>query len=533
MITLFEVSFEIANKVGGIHTVVSSKVQYLAPFVKDHILIGPYFESSKEFTKQQTPQHYQQTFETLAKEGIIAHYGQWNIPAKPQVILLEFGGAYDQLDYYKGEFYEHFEVDSLFAQHDYNEPFAFSIAAGKLIEQLLAVHPHKPIVQTHEWMTGITNLYCKFKQLPIKTVFTTHATMLGRAIVGNGENLYELLPTLNAFEKAKQLQIFSKFTCERASALFSDAFTTVSNVTAHECEIILGKKPQVTPNGFDIDDFPNVQHIFAKQEQSREKLNQFLQYFFYPYYKFDLEKTTLLFTSGRHEVRSKGIDVTLEAMNILEQKFANSDQHIVLFIFVPYSHQGPLQHVLRHKEQIEKKQPFSQPPKPQPELSAFSVDHNQIHDLCAQFNITNEQSKKVKLVYYPVYLEGNDGLLNQEYYDAICGCDIAVFPSFYEPWGYTPMESAVLAIPTITTNLAGFGQYVEKKSGITVLNRQTTTDTQCAHDIANAIEEYINLSDHKKMLRKLQIKLTATCIDWQVLIKKYQEIYEGLYNAKT
>ena len=110
MRTLFELSFEVCNKVGGIYTVVSSKAALMKQLFDEYILIGPYFadKAENEFVPQAVPANMQKTFDELAQEGIIAHYGKWVIGGEPQVILLEYKSQFDQVNEWKRIFWDNF-----------------------------------------------------------------------------------------------------------------------------------------------------------------------------------------------------------------------------------------------------------------------------------------------------------------------------------------------------------------------------------------------------------------------------------------
>lgn len=566
---VFEVSFEVCNKVGGIYTVVSSKAKILKERYWDFMLIGPYIEhqARQEFKQTTPPNEIRSAFDALSGLGLTFHYGRWLIKGAPTVILIEFSGAFKDLNEYKHLFWEKFGLDSLNAGYDYDEPFAFSLAAGKLIEQIIKNDSVPSVCHTHEWMTGFTALYLKARNVKIGTVFTTHATMLGRAICGSGEDLYTIMHHMNADEKARQHNVYAKYSAEKACASYVDVFTTVSQLTGEEAEKVLGKKADVLLiNGLDAEQYPPFEDASILHVQSRERLREFCMYYFFPYYTFDIEHTLFFYTSGRHEVHNKGIDITIEALARLNQqlKAENTTRTVVAFFWVPHATYGVRADVLenktyyrhiknyltRHNEELhksiiqrifleggmEKQDIFSEEFYQQvnklrtsfkreglPPLSPFICDErNEIISLFYKFGLLNHHDDRVKVVLYPTYLTGLDGMLDFTYNEAIAGCHLGLFPSYYEPWGYTPAESIALGVPAVTSDLAGFGRFVkDNNGGVYVLERQGKPHGQVIDSYAKTLADFSRLDRTQRIDEKINAKRLSLRTNWATLIENY------------
>lgn len=567
---LFESSFEVGNMVGGIHTVLATKAEHILKYVEQYFLIGPYFhdQAKKEFKELPIPQNIQPIIAELEQHDIIAHYGEWMVPGNPKTFLLEFQSQFTKLNAQKKELYDKFQVESLGADYDVSEPMAFSLAAAKLIQAYTRstncnITECDIISQTHEWMTGYINLFLKQTELPIRTVFTTHATILGRTLSTFGWD--RKAKNFNPDEKAKEFNIIQKHSAEKASAKYSDVFTTVSDTTGEEATFILGKKPDIlTYNGIPYNTFPDLEKIQTQHLKSRKQLFDFLQYYFFPYHTFDTTKTRIVFTSGRHEVHNKGIDITIDALGKLnkELKEQQSEQTVIAFIWVPYETYGVMRELLEQKitfehinqqiteiiEHQERKifqqlaegkkgfidlsgytqlqhvlEPFKRKHNNAP-ISTHYVKHNEIHDKLSQAGLANNPDDKVKIVYYPTYLDKFDNLLDMDYYQTIIGTDLGIFPSFYEPWGYTPAESIAVGVPAITSNLAGFGQYMKNSESVTIIER-TNDHQQEVEQLYKAIKAHITLTNHQLARLRTLTKLNSEQIDWAKLVKYYLQAY--------
>lgn len=575
---LFELSWEVCNKVGGIYTVVMSKSALMKKNFKNYFLIGPYIEEKAklDFEPVDPPKEIKEVFDDLIKEGIICHYGKWTIKSEPYVILIDFKKYTEKKNDIKKELWEDYKIDSMGVQWDFEEPMIWSYAAGKLIEKIIAKYPElKASAHCHEWMAGFALLYLKKKKAKIGTVFTTHATMLGRSIAGNNFDLYNSLDKINPEEEAYKLKIQSKFLTERACAHTADAFTTVSEITALEAEKLLGRRADVLVlNGLDISKFPTIEETSIKHITVRERIREFLTYYFFPYYTIDLQHNLIYFIVGRYEFRNKGLDVLIKSLGKVNERLKKEDtkRTISVFFWIPAQNSGRRTEVLEnknyyrhiknfvnyHSDEIinkvisnivsQKKLSVSNIFSDEffkhlkrdiihfkrggdPPLSTHYMDEEKDAMITEmrKNGLNNKEEDKVKVIIYPVYLDGADEMINLNYYDTIAGCHLGVFPSYYEPWGYTPLESAALGVASVTTDLAGFGRFIDKyqkkgkKEGIFVLKRMNKSEEEIVDNQAEILYNYAKFSHAERVENKTIAKNKATLADWGVLINNYIE----------
>ncbi len=582
---LIEVSWEVANKVGGIYSVISTKVPYSSNLAKEYILIGPYFKGKKnyEFDELQPKGKYAKLKNILARKGIDMHYGVWQIKGQPKVILVDFSNYWEQKNYIKGWLWEHYGIDSLFAQYDFDEPTVWAWTTGIVIEELhKIVNDSSFVAHFHEWLSGAALLYLKKIRPEIKTVFTTHATTLGRTLASSGRDLYREISNINPDEEAKKYNVQAKHLTEKACALNADLFTTVSEITGYEAEKFFGKAPDVLlPNGLDISLYPTLEEITLLHIRGREALREFVSYYFFPYYKFDLRHNLFFYISGRYEYRNKGMDIVIRALAKLNEALKESNSHrtITTFFFVPLANRGIRIDVLENKNKYEVISNFVDKYKDEivnnikaavisnlklsqrhiipkemliearkhmlgferegnPPISTHYLQNENeaiVQDLI-RFGLDNKEDDKVKVVLYPVYLSENDGLLGMPYYHVIAGCHLGIFPSYYEPWGYTPLESASLGTPAITSDLSGFGRHVVIKQseynlvnkGIYVIKRFERTDDQAVEELFNVLYNFATLHHPERVHERVAAKSIAELFGWDKLILHYKEAYRKL-----
>lgn len=529
---IFETSWEVCNKIGGIYTVLSTKAQTLQNLYKDKtIFIGP------DVWTDDNPSPYFSEVPSLLKpwrdkallpEGVSVRVGRWNIPGKPIVILVNFQGMYKLKDYYYGEMWERFGVDSLHAYGDYDEGCAFALAAGVVIESICSYKRmrHKNVLaHFDEWTTGMGLLYTKWKVPFVGTIFTTHATSIGRSICGNGKPLYDYLPGYNGDQMARELNMESKHSLEKAAAHAADCFTTVSDVTAAECEQLLERRPDiVTPNGFPAEWAPTkIRQKRARQGARHAMLNvgSKLSGRTLP------EDTFIVATSGRCEFRNKGIDVFLDAAEML--RTMDPTRNLLLYILVPAWPKAPRADL---KEALDSETTSSALPEPVITHSLNNPDQDAILNRIRQLGFNSGSSDKVQVVYVPCYLTGNDGILDMTYYDMLAGLDLTAFPSYYEPWGYTPLESVAFGVPTVTTSLSGFGQWVLSsgkngfdKSGVLVIQRNDSNYHDVVKALADSMLSMATASPEVIAADSAAARTTADKAEWNYFITYYVEAF--------
>lgn len=538
---IFESSWEVCNKVGGIYTVLSTRAKTLQNVFPDRIFfIGPDVWLGKEnplFTEDEKMLLAWHKHAT-EKDGLKIRIGRWNIPGHPIAILVDFTPFYEQKNDIYTQAWIDYQVDSLHAYGDYDEASMFSYAAGRVVESYYRYNlqaSDKVIYQAHEWMTGLGALYIQKHVPEIATIFTTHATSIGRSIAGNNKPLYDYLFAYNGDQMAQELNMESKHSIEKQTAHHVDCFTTVSEITNYECSELLDKSADVVlMNGFEDDFVPKGTLFAKKRKHARETLLNMANKLMGIHLTDD---TMIIGTSGRYEFKNKGINVYLEALNRLTRD-KNLKKEVLAFIYVP-GWVGEAREDLR--ERLDSDKDYDTPLEcPFITHWLHNMSYDQVLDMLKYLNMSNGADTKVKVVFVPCYLDGKDGILNELYYDLLIGMDLSVYPSYYEPWGYTPLESIAFKVPTITTDLAGFGLWVNSlkggsstlKDGVKVIHRTDYNYSEVADVIKDTISEFSTLTDTEiNKIRKNAANIAEKAL-WKHFIQYYYEAYDvALRNA--
>lgn len=529
---LFETSLEVCNKVGGIYAVLSTKARTLGEQFGDKLIfIGP------DLWNEDNPSPYFKERKTLLKQaqqklqlpwGISIRVGRWDIPGAPQVVLINRGDTARHLSEIYGEMWRDYGVDSLHSYGDYEESCAFAVASAIVIQALtqhLKANPSRVVAHFDEWTTGMGLLYLKNREPRVSTIFTTHATSIGRSICGNGKPLYDYFHQYNGDQMAVELNMQSKHSLEKAAAHNADCFTTVSEVTARECEQLLQIRPQVvTPNGFEPDFVPKTVKYNRLRKDGRDKLLTVAKAVTGHQYGPD---TFIIATSGRHEYRNKGLDMYLDVLAGLEQELP-ADQEALAFVLVPGWVKEPSGDVVTNLY-------FDGAVKTQPDYLTHRLNNEGEDEVCRRIEQLQAEGKlkKLRVIYVPSYLDGHDGVVDITYYDLLPALDLTMFPSYYEPWGYTPLESVAFGVPTITDDKAGFGQWVLDnfqnglmKSGVYVVDRTDSNYAQAAALIRMAALEYITEDVSLRLKARNLAFLTAAKADWKFFILNYDKAFE-------
>ena len=539
---IFESSWEVCNKVGGIYTVLSTRAKTLHDVYKDKLFfIGPDFWVGKEnplFVESDNlfvawREH------ALKNDGLKIRVGRWNIPGEPVVFLIDFFSFFAEKNAIYGKMWEDFRVDSLHAYGDYDEASMFSYAAGKVVESFYRFNlteNDKVIYQAHEWMTGLGALYLQKAVPQVATIFTTHATSIGRSIAGNNKPLYDYLFAYNGDQMAQELNMEAKHSIEKQTAHHVDCFTTVSEITNNECKELLDKPADVVlMNGFEDDFVPQGRAFAPKRKKARAALLNLANKLLGTSLGDD---TLIIGTSGRYEFKNKGINVYLEALNRLTRD-KNLKKEVLAFIKVPSWVGEPRQDLL---ERLQSKEQYDTP-LDCPFITHWlhNMSHDQVLDMLKYMGMSNAKDSKVKVIFIPCYMDGNDGIMDITYYDLVLGNDLTVYPSYYEPWGYTPLESVAFHVPAITTDLAGFGLwvnslkggYAELKDGVKVIHRSDYNYSEVADAIKDTVSEFSGLKDSEiKKIRKNAADIAEKAL-WKHFIKYYYEAYDvALRNAQ-
>ncbi|RPH32342.1 MAG: alpha-glucan family phosphorylase [Bacteroidales bacterium] len=529
---LFEVSWEVCNKVGGIHTVISTKALSLVNELKNnYILIGPDVwrdtEHNPEFIEDN--QLFASWKNKAYEEGLIVRIGRWNIPSNPIAIIVDFTKCIPKKDEIFKEFWEEYKLDSITGQWDYIEPALFGYTAGKAIESFTNFHlsfRHRIVAQFHEWMTGTGLLYLKSKMPQVGTIFTTHATVLGRCIAGNNIPLYSKLDKYNADSKAHEFNVASKQSLEKISAIHADCYTTVSDITAKEC-VQFHEKPVdlVTPNGFEATFVPIDEEFKLRRIEAKIRFYEVAEALL----AREVSKDALIAgIGGRYEFKNKGIDIFIDALGKLN-KVDGLEKEVLAFILIPANHHGPRKDVFQN---LKDKNTDNIIVLSNSYLTHYLIDPelDPILNRIKAAGLNNSINDKVKVFFVPCYLNGDDGIFDKHYYDLLIGMDITIFPSYYEPWGYTPLESLAFHVPTITTTLAGFGNWVnthvtKPHPGIVVIPRTDDNDKDVINQTADTLKEYIKLDNQERNISKDNAFEVSKIALWSNLISYYYRAY--------
>ena len=491
---IFETSWEVCNRVGGIYAVLSTRAASMQAEHPDKVFFfGPDFgEHSDIYFKEDKSLLKGWRVKSGELKDIPIRIGRWKVPGEPMAILLKFDALWPKKDAIYAWAWDKFQVQSHAAYGDYDESCLFGYAAGMVMESLynyLTSQPRKPrttslpsvCAHANEWQTAFSIFYLQDHCPQIATLFTTHATGIGRSIAGNGKPLYDYFEGYNGDQMAYELNMVSKHSVEKQAAHHADCFTTVSDITARECKQLLDQPVDiVTPNGFEPTFVPKGKAFDEKRAEARallrkvagEQLGGVVP-----------ENALFVCISGRQEWKNKGIDVFASALDKLAQKIYHSNQlerEVIAFVMIPYLDRAPA------------------------------------------------RKGRVSAVFIPYYLDGHDPLFGKTYYDLLIGMDVTVFPSYYEPWGYTPLESCAFHVPTVTTSLAGFGAWAAQQKdqyGVVVIERNDSNFDQVAEHIADDLLRFDRLSKEDKARARKEAEAVAKKADWKHFFKYYRQAY--------
>jgi glycogen(starch) synthase len=605
----FEVSFECGNKVGGIYTVLTSKSREMKKrYGKNYYTIGFFNPQTyfRDFVEETPPLHVKRIFRKLEEIGIKCRWGKWILAHDVRLILVDsrefmrrktkekFGDEEvvdENINLIKRRLWEDYKIDSLRAGFDYDEPVAWSTAAGMLIERFIRnenFKRRKIIAHFHEWLSGAGLLYLLKKRLPVGLVFTIHATRIGRAKSYAGENLMEEVS--EGLRKGKRFDdkeaykynLEAQHMLEKVCANRADVFTTVSEIVSDEAEYILGKKPDIiTPNSLDFEEFFTTETLTILHNKYRRVINEFLEAYFSPYYPVSMKDNVVFFISGRYEFLNKGVDLFIEALSVLNERLKRKKlrRNVFAFILIPSNVKGPKKEVLESFFQYQKIKSmvseqffemkdeiinqildgekisfrravsrtflakavawsyfFSRFRGKNAPICAFELNYDENEDEIIKHlkknKLLNKVDDKVRVIFYPTYLSPTDGLLGMEYQDFVIGTSMGVFPSRYEPWGYTPFETAALRVLSLTTDVAGFGSFIQeyskkigKKPFIKVLRVKDRRKDEIVKDLADILEECVFLEKEERMKAKIETRFLVEKLDWKYQIKNYLQAH--------
>ncbi len=528
---LMETSWEVCNKIGGIYTVLSTKARVLQEKYGDSLVfIGP------DVWTDSTPSPYFKEDKKLLKKcstsmelpyGISVRAGRWDIPGSPQVVLIKFDGVYDQLNGIFGKMWELYGVDSMHAYGDYHEGCAFAVASAIVMASLakhLKIADYGIMAHFNEWTTAMGLLYLKMTTPEARTVFTTHATSIGRSICGNGKPLYDYFHGYNGDQMARELNMEAKHSLEKTAAHQADCFTAVSDLTADECEQLLDIRPQVvTPNGFEPDFVPGSEEYAKLRKEGRKRVFSMAEALTGK--SFD-DSAVIVATSGRNEYRNKGLDLFIDSMVALRN--LGVEKQVIALILVPAWVKEPSAPLIEAiKEGIKAEGT--------PAFMTHRLNNEDFDSVtCRLRYLYNEGvlDGNISIIYVPCYLDGHDGIVNISYYDLLPAVDMSVFPSYYEPWGYTPLESVAFGVPTVTSDKSGFGQWILSNfinsmlaCGVDVVGRTDSNYDEAALEIGRQVKKYVDMSPAERKDASAAAVGTSEKADWKFFISAYDDAF--------
>lgn len=530
---IFESSWEVCNKVGGIYTVLSTRAKTLQEAFPDKIIfIGPdVWKESECPCFKEDKQLFRLWVKHAAEDKLAVRVGRWDVPGNPVAVLVDFKPYFEKKNEIYGWLWEHYKVDSLHAYGDYDEASMFSYAAALVVESFYRFYldeTRKVIYHGNEWMTGLGLLYINNRIPQIGTVFTTHATTIGRSIAGNMKPLYDYLFAYNGDQMACELNVQSKHSVEKQTAWYADCFATVSDITANECKELLDKKVDVVlPNGFDNSFVPKPALFSRKRKQARKRLLEVANALLGEQLGDD---TLIVSTSGRYEFRNKGVDVYIESMNRLLRD-RDLKKNVVAFIEVPGWVGEPRKDLI---DRLESGKQYDTPLEvPLVTHWLHEMSHDNVLGMLKHYDMHNRKDDRVKVIFLPCYLDGRDGVLNMAYYDIVLGNDLCIYPSYYEPWGYTPLEAIAFKVPCVTTDLAGFGLwansvkggYSELEDGVKVIHRTDYNYSEVADSIKDTVARFSAMTQKMRDEIRTRAEALSKKALWSEFIHYYYEAY--------
>lgn len=581
---LIECAWEVCNQVGGIYTVIRSKVPSMIDrWGSRYCLLGPYHATSAavEFDEGPLTGPIGTAVKQLREMGINAYFGRWLVTGRPHVVLIDYLSVFSRLHEIKYRLWKDHGIETPADDPLINNVVAFGEVA-RLFLSLLAQKEssrRQIIAHFHEWMAGAAIPSLRRENWPGAIVFTTHATLLGRYLAMNDPGFYDHLSLFDAEHEAAHFNIQPQHRIERAAAHGAHVFTTVSDVTAQECRSLLGRNPDILlPNGLNIQRFAAIHEFQNLHRIYKEKIHEFTIGHFFPSYSFDLDKTLYLFTSGRYEYRNKGMDLTIEALARLNHRLriTGSDITVVAFIISKTPFRSINVQALQSRAMLEEFREGVNAIKDQigermfyavtagrfPDLNTLMDDYWRLrlrrtmhawrreslpsivtHDLVDDANdpvlnqlracrLWNDRHDPVKVVFHPDFITPMSPLFGMEYDQFVRGCHLGVFPSYYEPWGYTPLESIALGVPAITSDLSGFGSYLiqllpdHEERGLYVLRRAHRSFHESADELCEQMFRFVRLGRRERIALRNQVESFSEHFDWHNLGKRYHEAHE-------
>lgn len=584
---VFEISHEAANKVGGIYQVIRSKCSASVEELGDqYILLGPYKEASvrTEVELGEFPSHSPLTaaVNNLRAEGWRVHTGRWLVDGSPQIILFDIGSASGRLDEYKHELYDNTKIGIPTGDIECNDAVLFGVMVARFIEEFRSEVENfsdaKPRVcaHFHEWLAGVGLITLRMRNVDVSTVFTTHATLLGRFLCAGAVDFYNNLDKFNIDEEAGRRGIYHRYCMERCAAHLAHTFTTVSEITGIEAEHLLKRKPDIiTPNGLNVKKFSALHEFQNLHALSKEKINDFIRGHFYGFMDFDLDNTLYFFIAGRYEFGNKGADIYIEALARLNHymKASGTNKTVIAFMIFPAKTNNfnieslrgqavtkslrdtihdiqakmgkrmyeicltgrlpePEELLLKEETVRLKRCIFAAQRKSLPPITTHNVCDDTVDPVLnalRRCKLFNDPHDRVKVIFHPEFLSVTNPLFGMDYEEFVRGCHLGVFPSYYEPWGYTPAECTVMGIPSVTTNLSGFGCFMAEhiadpmSYGIYIIDRRYIGLEESVRQLAQNLFEFVQLNRRQRIIQRNRTERLSELLDWKILGTYYRQ----------
>ncbi|XP_005940653.1 glycogen [starch] synthase, liver [Haplochromis burtoni] len=577
---LFEVSWEVTNKVGGIYTVIQTKAKITVDEWGDnYYMMGPYFEHNfKTQVESCEPPNpaIRKAMDALIHNGCQVHFGRWLIEGSPYVILFDIGSAAWNLDRWKGDLWDTCNIGLPYHDREANDSLILGSLIAWFFKELTDHLGDKPnvISHFHEWQAGPGLILSRSRKIPMATVFTTHATLLGRYLCAGNTDFYNNLDKFNIDKEAGERQIYHRYCLERAAVHCAHVFTTVSQITAVEANHMLHRKPDVvTPNGLNVKKFSAMHEFQNLHSTNKAQIQEFIRGHFYGHLDFNLDKTLIFFIAGRYEFSNKGADIFLESLSRLNYllRVHRNDVTVVVFFIMPaktnnFNVESLKGQAVRKqlwdtahavKEKFGKKLYDALLKGQIPDLNNildrddFTImkraiyatqrhslppvtTHNMLDDSAdpilsniRRVGLFNSRNDRVKVVFHPEFLSSTSPLLPMDYEDFVRGCNLGVFPSYYEPWGYTPGECTVMGIPSVTTNLSGFGCFMEEHVsdpaayGIYIVDRRFRSAEESCNQLTQFMFSFCQQSRRQRIIQRNRTERLSDLLDWRYLGRFY------------
>uniref|UniRef100_A0A8C3FXW8 Glycogen [starch] synthase n=1 Tax=Cyclopterus lumpus TaxID=8103 RepID=A0A8C3FXW8_CYCLU len=581
---LFEVAWEVTNKVGGIYTVIQTKAKITVDeWGENYYMMGPYFEhnfkTQVEGCEPPNPA-IRKAMDALNNNGCQVHFGRWLIEGSPFVILFDIGSAAWNLDRWKGDLWETCKIGLPYHDREANDSLILGSLIAWFFKELTDQLGDKPNVigHFHEWQAGPGIILSRSRKIPMATIFTTHATLLGRYLCAGNADFYNNLDKFNIDKEAGERQIYHRYCLERAAVHCAHVFTTVSQITAVEASHMLHRKPDVvTPNGLNVKKFSAMHEFQNLHSTSKARIQEFVRGHFYGHLDFNLEKTLFFFIAGRYEFSNKGADIFIESLSRLNYllRVHRKDITVVVFFIMPaktnnFNVESLKGQAVRKqlwdtahtvKEKFGKKlydallkglipdmisildqddftimkraiyatQRHSLPPVTTHNMLDDSTDP--ILSNIRRIGLFNSRNDRVKIIFHPEFLSSTSPLLPMDYEDFVRGCNLGVFPSYYEPWGYTPGECTVMGIPSVTTNLSGFGCFMEEHVsdpaayGVYIVDRRSRSPEESCNQLTQFMFTFCQQSLRQRVIQRNRTERLSDLLDWKYLGRVCRKYY--------